>query len=55
MNTPSHAILNLAILITPQQPTATLPIIFCAVLPDMPMFIMYFWAKVIRRRQSIII
>ncbi|WP_026731700.1 hypothetical protein [Fischerella sp. PCC 9605] len=52
MNTPSHAILNLAILIAPQQPTATLPIVFGAVLPDVPMFVMYCWAKVIRRQSE---
>ncbi len=49
MNTPSHAILNLAILLTPQYPTATVPIVVGALLPDIPMFVMYFWAKFIRR------
>lgn len=48
MNTPSHAILNLAILITPTQPQMTIPIVLGAVLPDLPMFTMYFWAKFIR-------
>lgn len=52
MNTPSHAILNLAILIDPQQPTATLAIVCGAVLPDVPMFVMYFWAKVICRQSD---
>jgi hypothetical protein len=50
MKTPSHAIANLAILITPLQPQATLPIVFGAVLPDIPMFVMYFWAKFVRRQ-----
>ncbi|NJR16549.1 MAG: hypothetical protein HC785_13155 [Calothrix sp. CSU_2_0] len=50
MNTPSHAIMNLAILITPVQHQATLPIVFGAVLPDIPMFVMYFWAKFVRRQ-----
>ncbi|MDJ0733807.1 MAG: hypothetical protein QNJ47_06915 [Nostocaceae cyanobacterium] len=50
MNTPSHAILNLAILTAQQHPTATLPIVVGALLPDMPMFVMYFWAKFICRQ-----
>ncbi len=49
MNTPSHAIVNLALLID-QQPEAILPIAIGAVLPDVPMFVMYFWARGIRRQ-----
>ncbi|BAZ39670.1 hypothetical protein NIES4101_56240 [Calothrix sp. NIES-4101] len=52
MNTPSHAIANLAILITPTQPQATIAIVLGAVLPDVPMFFMYFWAKIIRRQSE---
>ncbi|MDJ0799811.1 MAG: hypothetical protein QNJ51_23900 [Calothrix sp. MO_167.B12] len=52
MNTPSHAILNLAILTTPAYPEATLPIVVGAILPDMPMFAMYFWAKWARRQSE---
>lgn len=47
VNTPSHAILNLALLIEQQGAQATLPIVFGAVLPDLPMFALYFWAKFI--------
>ncbi|MBD1923054.1 hypothetical protein H6F77_18545 [Microcoleus sp. FACHB-831] len=49
MNTPSHVILNLAILINPQSISQPLPILCGAVLPDIPMFLLYFWAKFIRR------
>lgn len=49
MNTPSHAILNLALLIDPPLGPATLPIVLGATLPDVPMFALYFWAKLIRR------
>ncbi len=49
MNTPSHAILNLAILLPQPQATAALPIIAVgAVLPDIPMFVLYLWAKLRR-------
>lgn len=51
MNTPSHAILNLAVLVD-QQPQAILPIVVGAVLPDVPMFVLYFWAKKIRRQSE---
>ncbi|MGA7932316.1 MAG: hypothetical protein WCA35_01930 [Kovacikia sp.] len=44
MNTPSHAIVNLALLVD-WQPEAILPIAIGAILPDVPMFVMYFWAK----------
>ena len=49
MNTPSHVILNLAILINPQSISQPMPILYGAVLPDIPMFLLYFWAKFIRR------
>ncbi len=52
MNTPSHAILNLAVLTTPAYPEATLPILVGAILPDIPMFAMYFWAKWVRRQSE---
>lgn len=46
MNTPSHAILNLALLLPDPQ---ALPIIVLgAVLPDVPMFVLYAWAKIRR-------
>ncbi|HAG83071.1 MAG TPA: hypothetical protein DCL61_18390, partial [Cyanobacteria bacterium UBA12227] len=50
MNTPSHAILNLA-LISQQSPIqASLPIAIGAILPDAPIFILYFWAKFVLRQ-----
>ncbi|WP_088243688.1 hypothetical protein [Calothrix rhizosoleniae] len=52
MNTPSHAILNLAILTTPTYPEATLPILVGAILPDIPIFTMYFWAKWVVRQSE---
>lgn len=51
MNTPSHAIVNLALLID-QQPQAVLPISIGSMLPDVPMFVMYFWAKGVRRQSE---
>ncbi|WP_110984508.1 hypothetical protein [Acaryochloris thomasi] len=46
MNTPSHAILNLALLLPEPQ---ALPIITLgAILPDVPMFVLYAWAKIRR-------
>jgi len=51
MNTPSHAIVNLALLMN-GQPEALLPIITGAILPDMPMFVMYFWAKRVKRQSE---
>ncbi|NES65696.1 MAG: hypothetical protein F6K24_10730 [Okeania sp. SIO2D1] len=49
MNTPSHAIINLALLAKPQLPQANLAIVIGGVLPDIPIFIFYFWAKFIVR------
>lgn len=49
MNTPSHVIFNLAILINPQSISQPMQIFCGAVLPDLPMFLLYFWAKFIRR------
>lgn len=48
MNTPSHAILNLALLM--EQPETVLPICLGGILPDVPMFVLFFWAKKIRRQ-----
>ena len=55
MNTPSHAILNLAILTTPVYPGAALSIVVGAILPDMPIFAMYFWAKWVHRQPERVI
>jgi hypothetical protein len=51
MNTPSHAILNLAVLFN-HQPQAVLPIVLGGIVPDVPMFVLYFWAKKIRRQSE---
>lgn len=47
MNTPSHAIINLAILGRSQQPEFNLIIVLGGILPDLPIFGFYFWAKFI--------
>ena len=49
MKTPSHAIINLAILGKPQLPEANLIIAIGGILPDIPIFLFYFWAKYIAR------
>ncbi|MGB3510066.1 MAG: hypothetical protein WBA93_12650 [Microcoleaceae cyanobacterium] len=49
MNTPSHAIINLALLAKPQLPEANLAIVIGGILPDIPIFLFYFWAKFIAR------
>lgn len=51
MNTPSHAILNLVVLMD-QQPQTVLPIVLGGILPDVPMFVLYFWAKGVRRQSE---
>ncbi len=49
MNTPSHTVLNLAFLL-PLDPTVPMAIAIGSVLPDVPMFLMYGWAKLICRQ-----
>lgn len=49
MNTPSHAILNLFCLSKQSFPQANLPIFIGAILPDIPIFVFYGWAKLIAR------
>jgi len=49
MNTPSHAIINLVLLTKPQLPQANLAIVIGGILPDIPIFIFYFWVKFIAR------
>lgn len=51
MNTPSHSIVNLAVLL-PLAPDAALPILLGSVLPDLPMLVLYGWAKGIRRQSE---
>jgi len=49
MKTPSHAIINLAILGITQHPELNLLIVTGGILPDIPIFLFYFWAKYIAR------
>jgi hypothetical protein len=49
MNTPSHAILNLTLLGKTVYPDANLIIVFGGILPDIPIFIFYGWAKFIAK------
>ena len=49
MNTPSHAILNLALLGKETFPQANLIIVFGGILPDIPIFLFYGWAKLIAK------
>ncbi|WP_254173671.1 hypothetical protein [Planktothrix pseudagardhii] len=49
MYTPSHAILNLAILGKATDPEANLWIILGGILPDIPIFLFYGWAKFITK------
>jgi hypothetical protein len=49
MNTPSHAILNLALLTQSSHLSHPFPILMGAVLPDLPIFVLYGWAKLIQR------
>jgi len=52
MQTPSHAILNL-VCFSQTQRSELIPVIVAgALLPDLPMFVMYFWAKGIRRQSE---
>lgn len=45
MNTPSHLLLNLAILRRPWPPRLTWPILLGALTPDAALFVFYGWAK----------
>ena len=45
MNTPSHLILNWAVLRRPLPPTMTWPILLGALIPDLALFIFYGWAR----------
>jgi hypothetical protein len=49
MNTPSHAILNWALLTKTSKHPLVWPILLGAVLPDLPIFVFYGWAKLIQR------
>ncbi|MBS0017865.1 MAG: hypothetical protein KFF72_16210 [Arthrospira sp. SH-MAG29] len=49
MNTPSHGIINLALLANSSHPDANLFIVLGGILPDIPIFIFYGWAKFIAK------
>ncbi len=49
MNTPSHAILNLTVLGKFKLPELNLAIVIGGILPDIPIFAFYLWAKFIAR------
>jgi hypothetical protein len=55
MNTPSHAILNLAILTQVSKHPQSWPILLGAVLPDLPIFVFYGWTRFIQRLPESII
>lgn len=55
MNTPAHAVINLLILGRKSQPENAFPIAFGAIAPDLPMFLFYFYEKVIRQTPESII
>ncbi|MGA9380551.1 MAG: hypothetical protein WBV73_17445, partial [Phormidium sp.] len=52
MNTPSHAIINLFLLGKESLPQANLSIFLGAILPDIPIFLFYGWAKLIARQSE---
>jgi hypothetical protein len=52
VNTPSHAIINLFLLGKQSLPQANLPIFVGAILPDIPIFLFYGWAKLIARQSE---
>ncbi|NEO87889.1 MAG: hypothetical protein F6J87_27075 [Spirulina sp. SIO3F2] len=49
MNTPSHYVLNLAVIGAVIQPRVTAAITLGAIGPDLPIFVFYAWAKFIQR------
>lgn len=55
MNTPSHLIINLAILRRGQAPEATWPILLGAFAPDAALFGFYAWAKLVQRLPEAVI
>jgi len=55
MNTPSHLIINLAILRQGQAPAATWPILLGAFAPDAALFGFYGWAKLVQRLPEAVI
>lgn len=48
MNTPGHAIVNLALFGTRDHPERSLPVVIGAILPDLPIFLFFMWERVVR-------
>src|SRR5918996_1226720 len=48
MNTPAHAMLNLALLGRRDRPERALPILLGSVLPDVPIFLFYVWVRLVQ-------
>lgn len=48
MNTPAHAVVNLALLGRGDHPETALPIVVGSILPDVPIVVFYAWAKLVR-------
>ena len=49
MNTPSHAIINLGLLGRSPRRAFNLAIVLGGITPDIPIFIFYFWAKLVAK------
>ncbi|MEE8483206.1 MAG: hypothetical protein V3S46_01305 [Nitrospinota bacterium] len=47
MNTPGHMVVNLALIGKKQKPGLTFPIFFGALAPDIPIFLFYFFQKIV--------
>jgi hypothetical protein len=47
VNTPAHAVLNLWVLGRKDRPGTALPIVIGSILPDVPIFAFYVWAKLV--------
>ena len=48
MNTPGHAVLNVALLGKKGHPERALPILLGALLPDIPIFFFFIWERLVR-------
>lgn len=55
MHTPAHVVVNLVILGRKEKPETTFPIVFGALLPDLPMFVFYLYQKVLRQTSEQVI
>ena len=55
MNTPAHMMLNLGLLGRQKPPLQQLAVLAGAVLPDVPIFVFYFWEKIWRALPEVVI